>query len=261
MIALSRRWALVAEQTGTSVAADGPQGWPIAPSLFPKRLRGPAQALLEIDQALRGDSDACADATGDELEEQLQRCFQGNADRPTFVAIAELLARFGLPFAPFQHMLQARNAMFCGRATTFDDLVAVTARRVHPLLRLVLHLFGVDDAERHRYGESLATALALTGFLHELDTVPGCGYLALPRADRHYFGINDDDVIKRPFGRQIKALVQFTAARIRPFYLAAAPLLERGHDDFLTTMASASRAGRRTLARLEAPLKCGRNAR
>ncbi|MEL7474338.1 MAG: squalene synthase HpnC, partial [Planctomycetota bacterium] len=103
---------------------------------------------------------------------ELQRCFEGEADHPVFVALRATLKKCPLPIAPFDHLIQAfEQDQVVDRYGSWDELVGYCRKSANPVGRLVLGLFGVlDDAsdEVVASSDAICTALQLTNFWQDV---------------------------------------------------------------------------------------------
>jgi len=78
----------------------------------------------------------------DEWGRKLDQCFEGHADDPVFIALAQTARRFGIPKKPFLDLLTAfRYDVTQTRFETFKDLQHYCEFSANPVGRLVLHLF------------------------------------------------------------------------------------------------------------------------
>jgi phytoene/squalene synthetase len=79
----------------------------------------------------------------DRWEEELRRCYHGEATHPVFIALADTIERRDLSFPPLEDMLTAfRMDLDVRRYATFSSLRGYTARSAEPVGRLLLALFG-----------------------------------------------------------------------------------------------------------------------
>lgn len=238
------------------------ENFPVASLFLPAPLRPHVCALY----AFARHADDFADEPefegrrGDELdrwEDHLVRCFHGEAEHPVFVALAETVARFELPIAPFSDMLQAfRMDLVNRRYATFADLTAYVERAAHPIGRLLLYVFGVRDAERQGYGDDLATALALTSFWQDgrRDLARGRNYF--PQEDLTHFALSEAELMAayegQPQARGAEPLLRFQVARTRAFFERARPLLELVPRELAVELGLFWHGGRRALDKVEA---------
>lgn len=92
-----------------------------------------------------------------------------SADRRLFSALEPAVRGFNLPRAAFDDLLDAfEQDQRVRRCATYNDLLDYCRRSADPVGRLVLKLFGVDDAERLALSDATCTALQLTNHLQDL---------------------------------------------------------------------------------------------
>src|SRR5262249_18701649 len=150
------------------------ENFPVGSLFLPRALRPHMAALYAFARFADdfADEPAYEGRRAEELDrwdDLLLAMFHDRAEHPVFVAPAETLRRFDLPMSPFADMLQAfRMDLATRRYATFGDLMAYVERAARPIGRLILYVFGARDAERQRYGDELATALALTSFWQDI---------------------------------------------------------------------------------------------
>jgi hydroxysqualene synthase len=93
--------------------------------------------------------------------------------RPIFLALGEAVRQHDLPTAPLFHLLDAFEQDIHRTATgqryqTLEELLDYCSRSANPVGRLLLHLYGVTDAESLRQSDALCTALQLINFWQDL---------------------------------------------------------------------------------------------
>lgn len=238
------------------------ENFPVASWFLPERLRPHVCALYSFarsadDFADEPQYEGRRDKELDRWEDLLVRCFHGEADHPIFVALADSVATFDLPIAPFSDMLQAfRMDLVSRRYATFAELMAYVERAAQPIGRLLLYVFGARDAERMRYGDDLATALALTSFWQDARRDLARGRVYFPQEDLAHFGISEADLAAAyggaPQSRALTALLRFQVARTRAFFERARPLLALAPRGMATELSLFWHGGWRALAKVEA---------
>jgi len=238
------------------------ENFPVASIFLPAELRPHVCALYAFarfadDFADEPDYAGRRSAELDRWDDQLTACFHGEAsEHPVFIALAETIARFELPIAPFSDMLQAfRMDLSTRRYATFADLGAYVERAAYPIGRLLLYVFGVRDAERHRYGDALAGALALTSFWQDARRDLERDRVYFPQEDLSHFGVSESELEDAYAGRRASrgasALVRFEAARTRSFFERARPLLDLAPRALAVELGLFWHGGRRALSKVE----------
>ena len=238
------------------------ENFPVASWFLPARLRPHICALYAFARLADdyADEPAYAGRRADELdrwEDQLVRCYHGEPTRhPVFIALARTISTFDLPIAPMMDMLAAfRMDLTRRRYATFAELMSYVERAAHPIGRLVLYVFGARDPASLRYGDELATALALTSFWQDLRRDLQRDRLYLPIEDLRHFGVSEDDLREacargssRP---EITALLRWETARARAHFERARPLLGRAPRELTVELGLFWHGGRRALEKIE----------
>ena len=233
------------------------ENFPVASRFLPERLRPHVSALYAFARAADdfADEPEFEGRRAEELdrwEDQLTRCFHGQAEHPVFVALAATVGQFNLPIAPFADILAAfRLDLSNRRYPTFGDLHVYTQRAAHPIGRLLLYVFGVRDPHTHRYAEDLATALALTAFWQDTARDLARDRIYIPQEDLRHFGVTEKELFARRVTPALGDLLRFECARTRSYFLRAKPLLERVEAELLVEMALFWYGGSRMLDKIE----------
>ncbi|HEY2900862.1 MAG TPA: squalene synthase HpnC [Polyangia bacterium] len=168
----------------------------------------------------------------DRWQEELDRCFHGEADHPVFIALADTIEKRDLPLPPLSDMLSAfRMDIDVTRYSTFQALRGYTARSADPVGRLLLSLFGYRQPELFRFADEISTALQLTNFWQDVAADAARGHIYIPAEDLHFFGLTDADVRSLKPSKTMRNLLRFEVARTRALYERGRPLLEMLGND------------------------------
>jgi hydroxysqualene synthase len=218
------------------------ENFPVASWLCPPRLRRPVAAIYWFartadDLADEGDAPA-ARRLGDleTYRNDLQGCLHGRPDSgrwpAVFPALRDAIDAFALPGELLARLLDAfeqdvrkteAGAGYADRA----ELLAYCSRSADPVGRLLLHLYGVDDATALAQSDAICTALQLVNFWQDLGVDVPRGRHYLPAEDCRRFGI--DPRAPRTWAAHPRApeLVQALCDWARTLMLAGAPLVHR----------------------------------
>jgi squalene synthase HpnC len=163
----------------------------------------------------------------DRWEEELGRCFHGEASHPVFIALADTIEKRELPLPPLSDMMTAfRMDLDVTRYATFQALRGYTARSADPVGRLLLSLFGYRQAELFRFADEISTALQLTNFWQDVAADAARGHIYLPAEDLHFFGVTEADVRSLKPAKPLRDLLRFEVARTRALFERGRPLLD-----------------------------------
>jgi squalene synthase HpnC len=143
-----------------------------------------------------------------------------------FEPLRTALERFALPVTLLQDLLDAfaqdvhRTHDQAGYADQ-TELLDYCRRSANPVGRLLLHLYGVNDAESLRQSDAICTALQLINFWQDLSRDIPRARLYLPEADCVDYGVSTHDLLAL---RQTPATTQLIAHQCR----LARTLMESG---------------------------------
>lgn len=161
----------------------------------------------------------------DAWESRLDRCLEGRADHPVFVALGETVRRFDLPDRWLRDLLDAfRQDCTVARYETWAQLLDYCRRSANPVGRLMLRLFGYRDERRDAWSDSICTALQLTNFWQDVGVDFSRGRVYLPEEDRACHGVSEEDLAGGRVTPGFRALLGEMVARTRDCFEAGRPL-------------------------------------
>jgi squalene synthase HpnC len=162
----------------------------------------------------------------DHWEEELERCYHGDADHPVFIALREAVDKRDIPILPLRDMLTAyRIDLHVKRHPTFASLRNYCAHAAEPIGRLILCVFGYRDPALTRFTDDLSTALQLTKVVQDVKQDLAHGYLYLPEEDLSHFGVREADLAAGFMTPRIRDLLRFQVARARSFFERGRPIV------------------------------------
>ncbi len=196
--------------TSTAAAVTHYENFPVASWLCPPRLRpaiaaiygfartaddiadeGQASAQQRLDELAAYRADLSAAAQGQAVSGRWAQVFPPlraaiESFRLPEPLLADLLSAFE------QDVLKTRDrAGYADR----DELLAYCRRSANPIGRLLLHLYGVDDAEALAQSDAICTALQLINFWQDLSIDIPRGRCYLPLADCAAHGVPQADLL------------------------------------------------------------------
>ncbi|HOV19478.1 squalene synthase HpnC [Ottowia sp.] len=185
------------------------ENFPVASWLCPPRLRAPIAAIYHFartadDLADEGDAGAAerlaalADYRRD-LHAAAAGRVQSNGRWPqVFGPLAAQIRAFALPLAPLEDLLSAfeQDVVMTQAGAAYPDMAALLdycRRSANPIGRLLLHLYGVQDAASLQQSDAICTALQLINFWQDLsvDIPRGRYYLPLAECTAHGIAVSD----------------------------------------------------------------------
>jgi squalene synthase HpnC len=218
------------------------ENFPVASWLCPPRLRQPVAAIYWFARTaddLADEGDAPPARRLIDLEtygNDLQACFSGRSDSggwpAVFPALRHAIEKFSLPQQPLACLLDAfaqdvrKTAAGAGYADR-AELLAYCSRSADPVGRLLLHLYGVQDAAALAQSDAICSALQLINFWQDLSVDVPRGRYYLPAEDCRAFGL--DPLAPRTWTAHPHApeLVACLCEWARELMLAGAPLVHR----------------------------------
>jgi len=193
----------------TMQGIDHYENFPVASWLCPAALRAPILAIYHFARtaddladegsasaeqrladlrAFRAELDACDPAHGRQLALNLRW-------PQVFGPLAQAIAQHRLPMAQLNALLDAfeQDVRYTAKARRYPDrqaLLDYCARSANPVGRLLLHLYGVDDAPSLQHSDAICSALQLINFWQDRaqDLARGRDYLPLGHRLRDELG-------------------------------------------------------------------------
>jgi len=145
-----------------------------------------------------------------------------------FGPLAERLRQFGLPPALLHDLLDAfeqdvRNPPYPDRAALLD----YCRRSANPIGRLLLHLYGVDDALAQRQSDAVCSALQLINFWQDLGVDAPRGRIYVPLDALQAAGLDVAQLRRRADTPAARRLVSDLCRWAQALMLEGAPLARR----------------------------------
>lgn len=180
-----------------SVTVDHYENFPVASWLCPPALRPHVVAIYRFARTaddIADEGSACASS-------RLADLAAYRSDLLTVAAGREPSARWHSVFAPLRQSIAAQSLPIAllddllsafeqdARGTRYahrEDLLDYCSRSANPVGRLMLHLYGVDDAAARDESDAICTALQLTNFWQDLgvDMRRGRYYVPMSECER-----------------------------------------------------------------------------
>jgi len=158
-------------------------------------------------------------------EDEMNAMYAGSPRHPVFVALAETVAKFGIPPDPFRDLLTAfRQDQVMTRYETYDDLIGYCVNSANPVGRLVLYLCGYNDATRLALSDKTCTALQLANFWQDVTRDLVKDRIYLPLEDLRRFGVTEAQLFERKFSPEFGKLMRFEVERTYSLFEEGAKL-------------------------------------
>lgn len=225
-----------------AAAIDHYENFPVASWLCPPRLRPPIAAIYWFartadDIADEGDAPAAARlddlrAYREELHASWDEGLATGRWPHVFQPLRQAIADFALPREPLAHLLDAftqdveKTRAGAGYANR-EELLAYCRLSANPVGRLLLHLYGVQDAASLAHSDAICSALQLINFWQDLsrDVPRGRYYLSADDCRRH--GLDPRAPATWAAHPAAPALVRELCDWSRALMLSGAPLVHR----------------------------------
>ncbi|HWH83850.1 MAG TPA: squalene synthase HpnC [Burkholderiaceae bacterium] len=212
------------------------ENFPVASLLSPPALRPAITAIYHFART----ADDIADEGDAPPAERLAELAAYRADLQALHAAGAVSARWPQVFGPLRAAI-GRHALpvelldqlldafaqdvvqqrYADRA----ELLDYCRRSANPVGRLLLHLYGIDDAAALRQSDAICTALQLANFWQDLSIDTRRGRLYPPRADCARHGVDADALLARHDSPAARALVADLVGWARALMAAGAPLV------------------------------------
>ena len=217
------------------MAVDHYENFPVASILLPRRLVPAVEAIYAFARSaddLADEGDAPPEqrlAALSAYEAELDGIAAGRRPaQPMFARLADVLRDFRLPQQPLRDLLSAfRQDVVTTRYPDYAALLDYCRRSANPVGRLMLGLYGVDDAASLRESDAICSALQLINFWQDVAIDIGKGRIYLPQEDLLRFGVAEEAIAQRRMDAAWSGLMAFEVKRARALMLEGAPLATR----------------------------------
>jgi squalene synthase HpnC len=160
---------------------------------------------------------------------ELDRCFEGHATHPVFIALHQTIAQFGLTPEPFTNLLSAfLQDQHESRYETDAELLTYCERSANPVGRLVMQLARVSSPEAIAWSDSICTGLQLANFCQDIALDAQRGRVYWPADRLRQWGIAADSLATKEPSRSMCRGVTEWVNEARAFLGAGIPLVEHG---------------------------------
>lgn len=213
------------------VTNDHYENFPVASLFLPEEKRPYIQAVYAFsrtaddfaDESQRNPADRLSDLN--QWDEQLTRCYQGEAEHPVFVALGDTVRRTGIPIELLRDLLTAfKRDVTQNRYETFEELLDYCRCSANPVGRIVLIIFGMGEDALFELSDSLCTALQLANFWQDVAVDRNKDRLYIPLEDLKRFGYPLDAWKDGVVNDQFRSLMKYQVTRTRELFERSAAL-------------------------------------
>ena len=243
------------------------ENFPVASFLCPKHLRAP---IISIYQFARAADDIADEGTATATERlrdlaafriDLMACSQrlpiSSRWPAIFTPLGHMIDAFKLPVGLLADLLDAfeqdvaKSRDSAGYAT-HTELLDYCSRSANPVGRLVLHLYGVNDAQSLAQSDHICTALQLINFWQDLSTDIPRGRFYLTEHDCRDHGVTRADLLTLKQTPRATALIAANVLRARATMQAGSALVKRVPGRAGWELRAVVQGGLRILDKIEA---------
>ena len=234
------------------------ENFPVASLFVPREKRPYVCAVYAFARTADDFADEGDDAPSsrlrklDEWKAKLDEAYDGRADHPVFIAIAETAERNAIPKSLFADLLEAfRMDVTIKRYASSAELLQYCVYSANPVGRIILQIFGGANTGSCAHSDSICTGLQLANFAQDVSVDWLKGRLYIPLDDMGRFGYTESDLQQRTLDRRFRDLMKLQVDRARGFLLAGTPLLREAPRSIRFELALTVRGGLAILKRVE----------
>ena len=183
---------------------------------------------------------------------ELDKCYEGHARHPVFVALAETIRECSIPKEPFADLLTAfRQDQTVTRYESMQDVLGYCRNSANPVGRLVLYASREVSDENFRLSDATCSALQLANFWQDVRVDFSKGRVYLPQADMRRFGASDEMIAQGTATTEFRALMRQEVDFARSLFEQGLPLIGRVNRDLALDLDLFSRGGLEILNAIE----------
>jgi len=224
-----------------AVSIDHYENFPVASLLCPPGLRPAVTAIYHFARTADDLADE-GEATTAERQADLQayradlraveegRYAPENSPRwaRVFTPLGQIIRQFELP-APLLHALLDAFEQDLVKTAYADraELLRYCERSANPVGRLLLHLYGIDDAESLRQSDAICSALQLINFWQDMSRDHPRGRIYAPAADFERYGLKRAELLACHDSPAARTLIEELVGWSEALMQSGAPLALR----------------------------------
>ena len=221
------------------MSIDHYENFPVASWLSPPRLRPAVRALYAYARTADDLADEGSADTAQRLADlrayraDLQGLYASRAPSArwagaVFAPLTTAIEQYALPQPLLLDLLDAfEQDLTQTRYTDRAELLDYCRRSANPIGRLLLHLYGIDDATSLAQSDAICSALQLINFWQDFSVDLPRGRLYAPLTDCAAHGISAEQVFNQQDDNRSRALIAALCHWARSLMLSGCPLVHR----------------------------------
>jgi hydroxysqualene synthase len=189
----------------------------------------------------------------DQWEARLHAAYEGRAEDPIFIALAETVRRLDIPKPLLLDLLSAfRQDTVKTRYDSWDEVLDYCRRSADPVGRLVLLIFEYRDPALPPLSDAICTGLQLANHWQDLAVDLRKDRIYAPQDLMQRFGVKEWDLNAARVDDAFRGLMAELLARTRALFAQGRPLCDRVGRDLRFEMRLTWLGGSGILDRIEA---------
>jgi 15-cis-phytoene synthase len=157
---------------------------------------------------------------------ELERCYNGAAQHPITVKLAQSLQRFPIPQQLFEELIAGVEMDLTHvRYPTFPELYEYCYRVAGVVGLMCIEIFGYRNSKTKDYAINLGVALQLTNIIRDLKGDAERGRIYLPQDELARFGYPEEALLRGAYTPAFSELMHFAGNRARQYFHHARQLL------------------------------------
>jgi len=222
-----------------AVSIEHYENFPVASWLCPPALRPAIMAIYGFARTADDLADEGDTSAGQRLRDladyraDLRAVAAGRAPSPrwaarVFAPLARAIAEHRLPLPLLEDLLDAfEQDLVKTDYATRAELLDYCRRSANPVGRLLLHLYGINDADALRQSDAICSALQLINFWQDFTVDGPRGRMYAPLEDRRRHGVEGQDLLSLRDSPAARALIAELCGWARALMADGAPLVHR----------------------------------
>ena len=161
-----------------------------------------------------------------ELRDKLNRCYQGQADEPLFLGLADVARQYDIPQEYFREVLAGvESDLVKNRYQNFEELSRYCYQVASVVGLICLQIFGYKDARARQYAIDLGLAMQLTNIARDVKEDLAFDRIYLPQDELARFGYSEEELLAGTCNDAFVNLMRFQARRARDYFRSGFQLL------------------------------------